>query len=214
MDPLRLLEGQLGPGARELLESARAEAPDASARAVLLRGIQTVPSVPPPLAPGVLAGPAVGVGAWIVGVGVATVVIAGALLVQGASNSDCVGARCAPPKAQVTQAVQAAAPPAQPAPAAASSSVPVRAHESAQQEPRPHAAAPRPRAPASPSLTAEIAALEPARLAVERGAPQNAEAFINSYLKRFPHGSLRPEALELQAKARAARVAPTPGPRP
>jgi len=53
----------------------------------------------------------------------------------------------------------------------------------------------------NPSLTAEIAALDPARLALRSGNGRRALTLLNRYRTRFPSGTLKPEADALQAQA-------------
>lgn len=224
-DPIRLVaSGDLSPFEYELLESARLERPDARLAAVLLAGTGVLGALPAPELLEASLHPSAGVG-WsrlgllrvVAGVGLGGALTAGWLATRPAPPGEevCAGRECAPEQASPASPPVSSGPSAAPAEAASSFSVaPVVPAESlveerAAPESRKPAVLKRsategtPKAAAMPSsLTEEIAALEPARVALRSGDASLALRVLARYHARFPSGVLRPEAEALSAQAR------------
>lgn len=229
-DPIRLVEsGDLSPFENELLESARLEKPDARLSAILLSGIGAPVALPAPELLEASMRPSAAIG-WsraallrvVAGVGLGGALTAGWLVTRSAPEGGevCAGPACAheqvaPLSAPVnlpstSPAVEA---PAVEAPASLSAVERVHASSSEEEAPpetptaapakRPKSASSVKASPAAPStLTEEIAALEPARVALRSGDASLALRVLARYHARFPSGVLRPEAEALQAQAR------------
>lgn len=231
-DPIRMIEsGELSAFELDLLESARREEPNERARGILIAGLGGAGILPfsaESLAPSPsLAAPSwskVALVRWISGVGIGGAVAVGWLATHPTveTPSSCAdGARCGAPSVSVAapresvprieaverSPVQASrevasesAPDLRSAPSTPSRSVPVRSGQGAGA------------VLASRSLTEEVAALEPARVALRAGDASLALQVLARYQGRFPSGVLRPEAEALRIQARALS-APDPGAR-
>lgn len=224
-DPIRLVEsGDLSPFENELLESARLEKPDARLSAILLSGIGAPVALPAPELLEASMRPSAAIG-WsraallrvVAGVGLGGALTAGWLVTRSAPEG---GEVCAGPACAHEQVAPLSAPvnlpstsPAVEAPASLSAVERVDASSSEEEAPpetptaapakRPKSASSVKASPAAPStLTEEIAALEPARVALRSGDASLALRVLARYHARFPSGVLRPEAEALQAQAR------------
>ncbi len=223
-DPIRLVEsGDLSPFEHELLESARFEQPDARLTAILLAGTGAPVALP---ASGLLEAsmrPGAGIG-WsramllraITGVGLGGALTVGLLVARSTPEGDegCAGQVCAQEPVAPASPRSGSQPSATPVEASRFNAPPEITVASPTEEvapPEVQKAAPLKRSsgassskvnPAQSTLTEEIAALEPARVALRSGDTSLALRVLARYHARFPTGVLRPEAEALSAQAR------------
>lgn len=221
-EPIRLVDsGELSAFEVELLRSARAEQPDARVNAALLAGIGGAAVVPAldlasspahsMVAPG---GYGMSVWRWLSGIGgVSGAIAAGFIATRSPSEipAACQGANCDPPSVapapigETAEAVEMRSAPAVPAPPASHGErAPMLPPPTIQTSKAGKTSEAKPSPPA-PSLTEEVAALEPARVALRKGDHVRALQALTRYETRFPSGVLRPEAEVLRAQARALK---------
>lgn len=221
-DPIRMVEsGELTAVEFELLDSARREEPDERAKALLLAGLGGVSLMPlaqlsthPSAVVALPSWSKVALLRWISGIGLGGAVAAGWLAFRppGEEPLPCVeGKSCAALEVGPAAPIEPAGT-LPPAPPAVQAEPPAAAEQSAVQPakvvgaPAPQTRrAPDTRAASSLSLTQEVAALEPARVALRAGDAELTLRVLSRYQARFPSGVLRPEAEALRAQARALK---------